>query len=361
MKNCWDFIKCYWMLLLGVISIAIGTGLYMYQYISSSMDIKNDCIFKWSLSLNMIGLIAIAIFIICRYCCEKSNNPTNTQLSSIQSYIDNLTTLKNKYKCARKGQYVVTVILLLAILSFVLIPRIMVWCKTGLISSSGFSSFLFDRANTFNITNHDQITLFWNSIYISIIFIILCILFLSTIHSIRITSYKIRLIDSTIARIQVYNISRGYGLINIPVIGIKKNDVGGNDYSFISNDRFIVKTQDGQETQESQGIQETQPKKSKDKNRKTQEKQIKDKDRKIQDSLTNIITTAKDGEIKFEIIYLINDNKWVLICNNQTSDKIPTDVSDETKKKIELEINRLTQELNADSSRNIWSAIFNSR
>ena len=38
-----------------------------------------------------------------------------------------------------------------------------------------------------------------------------------------------------------------------------------------------------------------------------------------------------------------------------------TDISDETKKKIELEINRLTQELNADSSRNIWSAIFNSR
>lgn len=361
MKKCWDFIKCYWMLLLGVISIAIGTGLYMDQYIPNPMDIKNECIFKWSLSLNVIGIIAIAIFIICRYCCEKSNNPTNTQLSSIQSYIDNLTTLKNKYKCARKGQYVVAVILLLAILSYVLIPRIMVWCKTSLISSSGFSSFLFDRANTFNITNHDKITLFWNSIYISIIFIILCILFLSTIHSIRITSHKIRLIDSTIARIQVYNISRGYGLINIPVIGIKKTDVGGNNYSFISNDRFIVKTQDGQEIQESQGIQETQPKKSKDKNRKAQEKQIKDKDRKIHDSLTNIITTAKDGEIKFEIIYLINDNKWVLICNNHTSDKMPTDVSDETKKKIELEINRLTQELNADSSRNIWSAIFNSR
>lgn len=355
------------MLLLGVISLAIGTGLYMYQYIPNSMDIKNDCIFKWSLSLNVIGIIAIAIYIICRNCCEKSNNHTNTQLSSIQSYIDNLTTLKNKYKCARKGQYVVAVILLLAILSFVLIPRIMVWCKTGLISSSGFSSFLFDRANTFNITNHDQITLFWNSIYISIIFIIICILFLSTIHSIRITSHKIRLIDSTIARIQVYNISRGYGLINIPVIGIKKNDGGENDYSFISNDRFVVKTQDrqetqdGQETQESQGIQKTQPKKSKNKNRKTQEKQIKDKGRKIQDSLTNIITTAKDGEIKFEIIYFINDNKWVLIGNNQTSDKMPTDVSDETKKKIELEINRLTQELNADSSRNIWSAIFNSR
>ena len=30
-------------------------------------------------------------------------------------------------------------------------------------------------------------------------------------------------------------------------------------------------------------------------------------------------------------------------------------------KKIELEINRLTQELNADSSRDIWKAIFNSR
>lgn len=341
MKKCWDFIKCYWMLLLGVISLAIGTGLYMYQYIPNSMDIKNDCIFKWSLSLNVIGIIAIAIYIICRYCCEKSNNPTNTQLSSIQSYIDNLTTLKNKYKCARKGQYVVAVILLLAILSFVLIPRIMVWCKTGLISSSGFSSFLFDRANTFNITNHDQITLFGNSIYISIIFIILCILFLSTIHSIRITSHKIRLIDSTIARIQVYNISRGYGLINIPVIGIKKNDGGENDYSFISNDRF-VKTQGGQETQS---------KKSKDKNRKKQE---------IPEKIT--ITAGNDAKIKFEIIYLINENKWELKCdNNQISEKMSTDISDETKKKIELEINRLTQELNADSSRNIWSAIFNSR
>lgn len=65
--------------------------------------------------------------------------------------------------------------------------------------------------------------------------------------------------------------------------------------------------------------------------------------------------------VEFTIKYTINDNKWVLICNDQTSDEMPTDVSDETKKKIELEINRLTQELNADSSRNIWSAIFNSR
>lgn len=357
MKKCCDFIKCYRMLLLGVISLAIGTGLYMYQYISSSMDIKNDCIFKWSLSLNLIGIIAIAIFIICRYCCEKSDNPT----SVIKSYIDNLNLLKRKYKCTRIGQYVIVVILLLVILSFVLIPRIMVWCKTDLIYSSEFGSLLFNEVNTLNIMNHEQISLFCNSISIFIIFIILCILFLYTIRRIRITSHKIKLIDSTIARIQVYNISWGYGLINIPVIGIKKNDVGGNDYSFISNDRFIVKTQDGQEIQESQGIQETQPKKSKDKNRKAQEKQIKDKDRKIQDSLTNIITTAKDGEIKFEINYLINDNKWELICNDQTSVKMPTDVSDETKKKIELEINRLTQELNADSSRDIWSTIFNSR
>lgn len=244
MKNCWDFIKCYWMLLLGVISLAIGTGLYMYQYIPNSMDIKNDCIFKWSLSLNVIGIIAIAIYIICRNCCEKSNNPTNTQLSSIQSYIDNLTTLKNKYKCARKGQYVVAVILLLAILSFVLIPRIMVWCKTGLISSSGFSSFLFDRANTFNITNHNQITLFWNSIYISIIFIILCILFLSTIHSIRITSHKIRLIDSTLTKIKVYDISKSCNCINIPVISIKKSDTENNNYSFITNGREVKKNEE---------------------------------------------------------------------------------------------------------------------
>ena len=328
MKNCWDFIKCYRMLLLGVISLAIGTGLYMYQYIYSSMDIKNDCIFKWSLSLNVIGIIAIAIFIICRYCCEKSNNPTNTQLSSIQSYIDNLTTLKNKYKCARKGQYVVAVILLLAILSFVLIPRIMVWCKTGLISSSGFSSFLFDRANTFNITNHDQITLFWNSIYISIIFIILCILFLSTIHSIRITSHKIRLIDSTLTKIKVYDISKSCNFINIPVISIKKSDTENNNYSFITNGREVKEN-----------------------------KEVEVNGKKIK----KLITTMGNHEIEFTIKYTINDNKWVLICNDQTSDKIPTDVSDETKKKIELEINRLTQELNADSSRDIWSAIFNSR
>lgn len=329
MKNCWDFIKCYWMLLLGVIYLAIGTGLYMYQYIPNSMDIKNDCIFKWSLSLNVIGIIAIAIYIICRNCCEKSNNPTNTLLSSIQSYIDNLTTLKNKYKCARKGQYVVAVILLLAILSFVLIPRIMVWCKTGLISSSGFSSFLFDRANTFNITNHDQITLFWNSIYISIIFIILCILFLSTIHSIRITSHKIRLIDSTLTKIKVYDISKSCNCINIPVISIKKSDTGNNNYSFITNGREVKKNEEDE----------------------VDGKKIK----------TLITTTVNQDEVEFTIKYTINDNKWVLIGNNQTSDKMPTDVSDETKKNIELEINRLTQELNADSSRNIWSAIFNSR
>ena len=317
------------MLLLGVISLAIGTGLYMYQYIPNSMDIKNDCIFKWSLSLNVIGIIAIAIYIICRNCCEKSNNPTNTQLSSIQSYIDNLTTLKNKYKCARKGQYVVAVILLLAILSFVLIPRIMVWCKTGLISSSGFSSFLFDRANTFNITNHNQITLFWNSIYISIIFIILCILFLSTIHSIRITSHKIRLIDSTLTKIKVYDISKSCNCINIPVISIKKSDTENNNYSFITNGREVKKN----EEDEVDGKKIKKP----------------------------ITTTINHDEVEFTIKYTINDNKWVLICNNHTSDKMPTDVSDETKKKIELEINRLTQELNADSSRNIWRAIFNSR
>ena len=328
MKNCWDFIKCYGMLLLGVISLAIGTGLYMYQYIPNSMDIKNDCIFKWSLSLNVIGIIAIAIYIICRYCCEKSNNPTNTQLSSIQSYIDNLTTLKNKYKCARKGQYVVAVILLLAILSFVLIPRIMVWCKTGLISSSGFSSFLFDRANTFNITNHDQITLFGNSIYISIIFIILCILFLSTIHSIRITSHKIRLIDSTLTKIKVYDISKSCNCINIPVISIKKSDTENNNYSFITN---------GREVKENKEVE-------------VDGKKIK-----------KLITTTGNHEVEFTIKYTINDNKWILICKDQTSVKMSTDISDETKKKIELEINRLTQELNADSSRNIWRAIFNSR
>lgn len=336
MKNCWDFIKCYWMLLLGVISLAIGTGLYMYQYIPNSMDIKNDCIFKWSLSLNVIGIIAIAIYIICRNCCEKSNNHTNTQLSSIQSYIDNLTTLKNKYKCARKGQYVVAVILLLAILSFVLIPRIMVWCKTGLISSSGFSSFLFDRANTFNITNHDQITLFWNSIYISIIFIILCILFLSTIHSIRITSHKIRLIDSTLTKIKVYDISKSCDCINIPVIGIKTNDTASNEYCITVYDRFVMRKQEAPETQGTTEKKQETPKKI-------------------------TITAGDDAKIKFEINYLINDNKWVLIYNDQTSGEMPTDVSDETKKKIELEINRLTQELNADSSRYIWSAIFNSR
>lgn len=324
MKNCWDFIKCYWMLLLGVISLAIGTGLYMYQYIPNSMDIKNDCIFKWSLSLNVIGIIAIAIYIICRNCCEKSDNPT----SVIKSYIDNLNLLKRKYKCTRIGQYVVAVILLLAILSFVLIPRIMVWCKTGLISSSGFSSFLFDRANTFNITNHDQITLFWNSIYISIIFIILCILFLSTIHSIRITSHKIRLIDSTLTNIKVYDISKSCDCINIPVISIKKSDTENNNYSFITN---------GREVKENKEVE-------------VDGKKIK-----------KLITTTGNHEVEFTIKYTINDNKWILICKDQTSDKISAEISDETKKKIELEINRLTQELNADSSRNIWSAIFNSR
>ena len=337
MKKCWDFIKCYWMLLLGVISLAIGTGLYMYQYIPNFMDIKNECIFKWSLSLNVIGIIAIAIFIICRYCCEKSDNPT----SVIKSYIDNLNLLKRKYKCARIGQYVIVGILLLVILLSILIPRIIVLYKTDLIYSSEFGSLLFDKVNTFNIMNHEQISLFCNSISIFIIYIILCILFLYTIRQIRITSHKIKLIDSTIARIQVYNISRGYGLINIPVIGIKKNDGGENDYSFISNDRF-VKTQGGQETQS---------KKSKDKNSKKQE---------IPEKIT--ITAGNDAKIKFEIIYLINENKWELKCdNNQISEKMSTDISDETKKKIELEINRLTQELNADSSRNIWSAIFNSR
>ena len=325
MKNCWDFIKCYWMLLLGVISLAIGTGLYMYQYIPNSMDIKNDCIFKWSLSLNVIGIIAIAIYIICRNCCEKSDNPT----SVIKSYIDNLNLLKRKYKCTRIGQYVVAVILLLAILSFVLIPRIMVWCKTGLISSSGFSSFLFDRANTFNITNHDQITLFWNSIYISIIFIILCILFLSTIHSIRITSHKIRLIDSTLTKIKVYDISKSCDCINIPVISIKKSDTENNNYSFITNGREVKAN-----------------------------KEVEVDGKKIK----KLITTTGNHKVEFTIKYTINDNKWILKCDdNQISEKMSTDISDETKKKIELDINRLTQELNADSSRNIWSAIFNSR
>ena len=324
MKNCWDFIKCYWMLLLGVISIAIGTGLYMDQYIPNSMDIKNECIFKWSLSLNVIGIITIAIFIICRYCCEKSDNPT----SVIKSYIDNLNLLKRKYKCARIGQYVIVVILLLVILLSVLIPRIMVWCKTGLISSSGFSSFLFDRANTFNITNHDQITLFGNSIYISIIFIILCILFFSTIHSIRRTSHKIRLIDSTLTKIKVYDISKSCNCINIPVISIKKSDTENNNYSFITN---------GREVKENKEVE-------------VDGKKIK-----------KLITTTGNHEVEFTIRYTINDNKWEIICNDQTSVKMSTDISDETKKKIELEINRLTQELNADSSRNIWRAIFNSR
>lgn len=324
MKNCWDFIKCYWMLLLGVISIAIGTGLYMDQYIPNSMDIKNECIFKWSLSLNVIGIITIAIFIICRYCCEKSDNPT----SVIKSYIDNLNLLKRKYKCARIGQYVIVVILLLVILLSVLIPRIIVLYKTGLIYSSEFGSLFFNKVNTLNIMNHEQISLFCNSISIFIIFIILCILFLYTIRQIRITSHKIKLIDSTLTKIKVYDISKSCNCINIPVISIKKSDTENNNYSFITNGREIKEN-----------------------------KEVEVDGKKIK----KLITTTGNHEVEFTIKYTINDNKWILICNDQTSVKMPTDVSDETKKKIELEINRLTQELNADSSRNIWSAIFNSR
>lgn len=44
---------------------------------------------------------------------------------------------------------------------------------------------------------------------------------------------------------------------------------------------------------------------------------------------------------------------------NSTIMKIESCKIDDRKR--ELEINRLTQELNADSSRNIWRAIFNSR
>ena len=44
---------------------------------------------------------------------------------------------------------------------------------------------------------------------------------------------------------------------------------------------------------------------------------------------------------------------------NSTIMKIESCKIDDRKR--ELEINRLTQELNADSSRDIWSAIFNSR
>lgn len=324
MKKCWDFIKCYRMLLLGVISLAIGTGLYMYQYIPNSMDIKNECIFKWSLSLNVIGIIAIAIFIICRYCCEKSDNPT----SVIKSYIDNLNLLKRKYKCARIGQYVIVVILLLVILLSVLIPRIIVLYKTGLIYSSEFGSLFLNKVNTLNIMNHEQISLFCNSISIFIIFIILCILFLYTIRQIRITSHKIKLIDSTLTKIKVYDISKSCNCINIPVISIKKSDTENNNYSFITN---------GREVKENKEVE-------------VDGKKIK-----------KLITTTGNHKVEFTIKYTINDNKWELICNDQTSVKMPTDVSDETKKKIELEINRLTQELNADSSRNIWSAIFNSR
>lgn len=333
MKNCWDFIKCYRMLLLGVISLAIGTGLYMYQYISSSMDIKNDCIFKWSLSLNLIGIIAIAIFIICRYCCEKSDNPT----SVMKSYIDNLNLLKRKYKCTRTGQYVIVVILLLVILLSVLIPRIIVLYKTDLIYSSEFGSLLFNKVNTLNIMNHEQISLFCNSISIFIIFIILCILFLYTIRRIRITSHKIKLIDSALTKIKVYDINKSCDCINIPVIGIKKNDTASNDYCITVYDRFVMRKQEAPKTQGT-----------------TEKKQ------EIPEKIT--ITADDNAKIKFEIIYLINENKWELKCdNNQISEKMSTDISDETKKKLELEINRLTQELNADSSRNIWSAIFNSR
>lgn len=50
-------------------------------------------------------------------------------------------------------------------------------------------------------------------------------------------------------------------------------------------------------------------------------------------------------------IRLINSTIMRMECCSDGSNKI----------EIELEINRLTQELNADSSRDIWRAIFNSR
>ena len=84
----------------------------------------------------------------------------------------------------------------------------------------------------------------------------------------------------------------------------------------------------------------------------------------VNDSIYLFIIFVITSILLFIVIYCIYKISHKIQIINSTIIKIETytatSVSKDIERKIQLEINRLTQELNADSSRDIWRAIFNS-
>ena len=315
-------------LLLGTLLLFVGVGVYNYLYTPAlQFGLTNSnkcCIFYWiSLVCSLIGaiLMLIGIFININICrsnksqsdCEQEDTPCN---NFIKPYIDDLITLKSKYECVRNRQNGTSILLVVAKMSFVFVPYIRDMYKIGLIFTYEYNSLLLGKLN--KIDNDQSLFLLWDSIPLFTIFIILCILLFYMIYRIHNTSHKIDLINSTITKISLYHHGNHYnnGTLQFSI------ESDGDDVRYYW-------TIDGKWLTNENG-------------------------NKIPNQTNGVITIFKIECGYFK--YSTDGGKSWCKANAFEHEKEMLYIE----KKIQLEINRLTQELNTDSSRDIWRAIFNS-
>lgn len=318
--------KNIWKLLIGIVLLLAGLVLcwclYVPNYDAYCINCVKSLAYWMPIAVILIGATLIYKYSYIKKCSSKSmcQEPKRTR---VQLYIDNITILKREYICTRNKQFIIAIILFLAILSSVLIPYIRNLYKIGFIFSSDFHKSHLNELKTFNIIDmmrQDKLSLFWDSIPLFIIFIILCILLFYIILCIRITSHKISLINSTITKVALYKNNEHYDNNDTPIFSIQSVD---------DNDLRYYWAIDGKWLTDERGD-------------------------KIPNQTNGVVTIFKIecGYFKFSTDGGQNWHKANAFEYERNMANI--------EKRIQLEINRLTQELNADSSRDIWRAIFNS-
>lgn len=313
-------------LLIGIFMLFVGVGVYIYLYTPTLQigltDSNIYCIYWISLVCSLIGFILMFISICINiYICwgNKSNNDDTLSNNCIKPYIDDLTVLMSKYESVRNRQYFMAILLLLAILSSVLMPYFRNMYKIGLTLSYDYNSLLFSKLN--KIDDDQTLFIWWDSIPLFTIFIILCVLLFYMIYRIHNTSHKINLINSTITKVKLYGHNNHCKSNVVPQFGPQSVVYNGIRY-YRTIDRRLLTNENGD---------------------------------KIINQNNCIVAMFKIecGSIKYSTDW---GYSWYK-ANAFEHEKEMLSIE----KKIQLEINRLTQELNADSSCDIWRAIFNSR
>lgn len=260
------------------------------------------------------------VYPISSYVCNRQKCCYNINHIRIKHYIDILQNLKNEY-CSRKNRQVLVLILLI---SLVLCAALM---KSSREIYQSFISYEINHELDFmsGVDYGGDFSLSWNGIPLFIVFVIFCILLLITVYGINKTSHKIRLINSTIAKIASLDncvCNEDNININMPNLSIRKHSSDSRYYWTFGN-RWLCDGNNHMVRANESSIIHNLPR-----------------------------FRIKHGEWQFSYD---NNTNWV-----NTGVRVHITNMAHMDKMICLEINRLIQELNTDSSRNIWRAIFNS-